>query len=121
MPNLQTKVKIDPPGFNIGYSQNILFMGSCFSDNIGNKLQRLKFQVDVNPFGVLYNPASVTQAINLLLDKESFSETDLQFRNELWFSFNHHTTFSHCHKNECLDVINNSFKTAQDVPNVINT
>lgn len=37
-------------------------MGSCFAENIGDKLAALKFQVNVNPFGIMYHPISLSQA-----------------------------------------------------------
>lgn len=84
---LQTKVQIPQPGFFINYEQVVSLFGSCFSDHIGEKLLRYKFKACPNPFGVLYNPASIINALTLLTHKEAFTENNLQHRNDLWFSF----------------------------------
>ncbi len=104
---LQTIVDIENPSFNIDYHSKVFLMGSCFTDNIGNQLERMKFNVIKNPFGVLYNPLSISNSIQLLLSDKQFDETDLHFYNEKWFSFLHHTSFSSPDKNQCLNNINN--------------
>ncbi|MBV5342548.1 GSCFA domain-containing protein, partial [bacterium] len=54
-----TKVDIQPSVHKIGYNSKIMTLGSCFSENIGSKLQNACFEVDINPYGVLFNPASI--------------------------------------------------------------
>lgn len=115
MPQLQTQVLIPSPGFSINYHHKILFLGSCFATNIGSKLEKLKFNSITNPFGVIYNPASVAQSIDLLLSNKQFSENDLSFYNDLWFSLYHHTTFSSPDKEKCLENINNTLQAANKI------
>jgi len=109
MPLLQTKVSIPSPGFEINHTDALFLIGSCFADSVGLRLDRSKFDTTINPFGVLYNPASIVQDINLLLEKENFGESELNFYNEFWLSFNHHTSFSAASKEECLEGINSAF------------
>ena len=45
----------------------MLFVGSCFADSIGRRFQEEKFQAVVNPFGVMYNPASILHTIQRLV------------------------------------------------------
>jgi hypothetical protein len=99
--------------YKIGYETPILFMGSCFTENIGDKMGDLKFPVLINPFGVLYNPASVRSGLEILLDKRDFNEKDLHFHNERWFSFYHDTEFSNVDKDTCLNKINSSVNDAR--------
>ena len=54
-----------------------------------------KFPVLINPFGVLYNPASVRQSLEILLDKRNFKGKDLYHFNEQWLSFYHDTEFNY--------------------------
>ncbi len=98
----------------ISYHTPVLFMGSCFTENIGNMMANLKFPVLINPFGVLYNPVSVQQSLEILLDKRDFEESDLDFFNEQWFSFYHDTEFSNPNKQECLDRINVTLNKARE-------
>lgn len=114
MVQLQTIVDIPSPGFSIDYSHKTLLLGSCFSTNIGNKLETLKFQTNSNPFGVIYNPASIAQAINILLKKNSFDSEELNNHNGLWYSFYHHSSYSSKNKQECLNAINNSLKISKE-------
>ena len=75
---------------------------------------QLKFPAVVNPFGVLYNPVSVRNAIEILIDQKKFKDSDLNFFNEQWFSFYHDTEFSHPDKNISLEKINKSISIAAD-------
>ena len=113
MPELQTKVQIPNPNFQINYQDISCFFGSCFSTNIGNRFSELKFTTCVNPFGVLYNPASIAQSLQLIIEKTEFSESDLNFYDNKWFSYYHYTSFSNEDKKTCLNDINSSLQTAK--------
>ena len=54
---------IPDPGFRIGPCESVLFVGSCFADSIGRRFQEEKFRAVVNPYGVMYNPASILHTI----------------------------------------------------------
>jgi hypothetical protein len=110
MPELSTRIVISKPSFSIDYYSKILLMGSCFTENIGKQLELLKFNVEYNPFGVVYNPISLSKQIHLLLEKESFNKDDLDYYNELWYSFAHYTLFSDTDPDKCLQKINKRFK-----------
>jgi len=99
--------------YKIGYETPVLFLGSCFTENIGNKMLELKFPTLVNPFGVQYNPSSVRTSLEILLDKRDFNEDDLHFYNNQWLSFYHDTEFSNSDKEACLNNINNSVNAAR--------
>jgi hypothetical protein len=60
-------VDIPDPGFRIGPCEKTLFVGSCFADSIGRRFQEEKFRAVVNPFGVMYNPASILHTIQCLV------------------------------------------------------
>ncbi len=59
----RTKVKIEKPNFFIDACEEILFVGSCFADYIGKRFAQEKFKVEINPYGVMYNPASILHTI----------------------------------------------------------
>ena len=75
-------------------------------------MQELKFRTEVNPFGVVYNPLSVKNSLEILLQKRKLSENDLHFNNHRWFSFYHHSSFSHPEKSLCLSNINSKINSA---------
>ncbi len=109
MNSFRTEVFPEKATFEIYPDNTVLLLGSCFAQNIGGYLQQHAFNTKVNPFGVLYNPLSVFNAINLLLNKEKYTEFDLYHYNSQWLSFDHYSAFSHYNKNTCLDNINKHF------------
>lgn len=110
---LRTVIDIPRFPFQVDYTTPTLLIGSCFSDNVGAKLSEYKFPVIINPFGVLYNPLSIKNALKYLLTKEQFTEDELDFYNDLWFSFSHHSSFSSPDKEKCLHQINQKLQEAK--------
>jgi len=64
---LQTKIDITPSEWKIQPCERMLFVGSCFADNIGKRFQEEKFRAVVNPYGVMYNPVSVLHTVEKFL------------------------------------------------------
>lgn len=75
--DFRTIVDIPKPDFEIGPCEEMLFVGSCFADNIGKRFQEERFPAIVNPFGVMYNPASILHTITRLLPPSSIKTTIL--------------------------------------------
>ncbi len=112
--DFRTRIQIPEATFKIDHHNKVMLFGSCFSENIGRKLQQNKFQVDLNPFGILYNPMSVSSSIRRLLQKDEFTESDLVYNNEMYHSFKHHGSFSDTDKNRCLKNISNRYNKAAE-------
>lgn len=104
----RTVIKTEKYPFNINYDNLLMFIGSCFTENIGSELQKYKFNVEINPFGILYNPISIKKGIEFLYRKKQFSCDDLFFHNGCWHSPYYHGRFSFPDKNKTLDNINNT-------------
>ncbi|ASB49494.1 GSCFA domain-containing protein [Alkalitalea saponilacus] len=104
----RTIVKIDPAEIPIRPESRVLFMGSCFADNIGKQMVESRFKAITNPFGVLYNPISILQAFNNILSNKKTEENDLFLHNHLWHSFHHHGKFSKTTPEKSIEEINNS-------------
>lgn len=113
----RTAVSIEPVSedLKIDYNNSIVFMGSCFTENIGIKMQESKFRTTINPFGVLYNPVSIANGIKMLIHNAPFKRTELRFKNGLWFSFYHHSKFSHPDAEQCLKQINEEQHKASEI------
>src|SRR5574343_483803 len=60
--------------FKISHKDKIMLIGSCFAENIGEKLSETKFNCHINPNGILFNPSSISQAIRTYLQPQLFSE-----------------------------------------------
>jgi hypothetical protein len=105
---LRTEVKIEPSKWDVNYETSSLFMGSCFSDHIGGMLSKYKFPVLLNPFGVLYNPISLSTALNMMLEQHEISIDDLVSHDHLWHSFQFHGSFSDASPVKVVEKCNNS-------------
>jgi len=106
--NLRTLVETVPLNPPVTYADRIMLIGSCFTEHIGNRLKTLKFAVDLNPFGIVYNPLSVAGQLRLLLNPEPFSPDDLVFNQDLWHSWMHHSRFSDPDSANLLQSVNES-------------
>ncbi len=104
---LQTIVDIAPSNREIGYEDSILMIGSCFADSIGEQMVQRNLRVTCNPFGTLYNPLSIAQALTMT-DMPELIEHD-----GLWHSMAHHGSFSRADRNEAEQVIRASIETMQ--------
>ena len=107
MVKLQTIVDIQPSEWKIGYEDKILMLGSCFSDEIGAQMQQRYLQVTCNPFGTLYNPLSIAQALTMT------EVPELVEHEGLWHSMAHHGSFSRASKEEAEQAVRASIKTMQ--------
>lgn len=109
---LQTIVDIAPSKWKIGYEDKILMLGSCFSDEIGEQMKHRYLNVTCNPFGTLYNPISIAQAISIQSSAISY-----QFHDGLWHSMAHHGSFSHASKEETEQAVRESIEMMQNALN----
>ena len=101
----------------INHRHGVMMIGSCFSDNIGKRLQQAYFNVEINPFGTLYNPASIACGINDILSRRTFVEEDLfQVKGDnRWHSFSHHSLYSQTDRQTMLHNINNHINEAHEL------
>ena len=107
---LQTIVEIVPSSWKIGYEDKILMLGSCFSDEIGEQMKQRNMSVTCNPFGTLYNPLSIANAIH-----SSFVHCTsyIVHHDGLWHSMMHHGSFSRPTREEAEDAVKASIETMQ--------
>lgn len=87
-------------------------LGSCFSDEIGAQMQQRYLHVTCNPFGTLYNPLSIANAINYKSQITNY-ELPLVEYDGLWHSMAHHGSFSRPTKEEAEEAVRNSIETMQ--------
>ncbi|MDR1407414.1 MAG: GSCFA domain-containing protein [Tannerella sp.] len=116
--NLYSKIDIPPSPVHVSYGDAMMSIGSCFAENIGNMLFEHKFTIDLNPFGVLYNPKSIACAIRRLLQPAE-QTSGLFFHEGLFHSFAHHGSFSGVSEADCLRKINERlFTSASNLLNI---
>ncbi|GHT53550.1 hypothetical protein FACS189451_05710 [Bacteroidia bacterium] len=102
----RTALSIPAGDFKITHSDTLAMLGSCFVESISAKLSGAGFTIDANPFGVVYNPLSLSLNLNRLMDGQLYTENELFQDKELFHSFAHHSRFSGTHLSETLEKIN---------------
>ena len=111
----RTDVHITPLKQTIAYGDGILFLGSCFADEVGGICQGLGFNAQVNPFGVLYNPLSVANALQRLHSGKPFSHEEvIQTGEEFYCTFSHNTEYWSHSETELLERVNQALKAARE-------
>ena len=90
--------------FQINHQNRVLCMGSCFAEHIFERLNDLKFNTILNPFGIIFNPISIAKSLEIILDEyRIFEKKDLFQHFGGWHSFQHHSSFSNL-KEEVVSV-----------------
>lgn len=101
-----TKIPISKSNFPIDYSSKIVSLGSCFAENMADKLDYYKFQNTTNPFGIIFNPVSIERIVQRSVNREFFTENDIFFHNERWHCFEVHSDISYENKAVFLSNLN---------------
>jgi len=110
--NLQTQIPLKKEAYNpISYDSKILLLGSCFSENIGNKLAYFKFQTNQNPFGILFHPKAIESLITNAINEKRYTDKDVFYLNERWHCFEAHSSLSSPNKEELLNTLNQQIKS----------
>ncbi len=95
MIRFRTEIDIEPLPHRIGYRSSILSLGSCFAQSMSRRLERLKFDCCSSPTGILFNPASIASALDMLASQHFIAADGLQRSGDVWFSYDFHSSFSH--------------------------
>ena len=112
---LQTEIKIQPMEQTVVYSDSLLFLGSCFADEVGGICKGLGFNAMMNPFGVLYNPASIAQSVERLHSGKPFGHEDVIAVGEgQYCTFSHNTAFWNGSETVLLEQVNQNFAEAHE-------
>lgn len=122
---LQTEIPLKPEKNQIDFDSKLLLMGSCFVENIGNKVEYYKFRSLQNPFGIIFQPKAIEKLFYKTVNKEKFTEDDLFFLNERWHCFDVHSDCSNVSKEMVLSNLNKTldsiFRQLQESTHIIIT
>ena len=88
------------------HSDNVVLLGSCFSDNIGAKMHGALINATINPMGTLYNPMSIARGVQRLINNEPVAGKDLFMQGGVWNSYDFHSRHSMPDKQVTLDRMN---------------
>lgn len=104
---LQTQISLKKQPHNqIDYHSKILLIGSCFSENIGDKFNYFKFRSLQNPFGILYHPKAIEKLFLNAINEKVYDESDVFYHNEQWHSFDAHSDLSSTSKEDLIGNLN---------------
>ena len=91
--NFRTELKAPDFPFKINHQHQILSIGSCFADLMGQRLLDNKFDVLSNPFGVIFNPISIFKLLSLSLQGQMIHPENFLTHLEMWYHYDLHSTF----------------------------
>lgn len=102
----RTEVELPVSEVKIGVEDRLFSMGSCFASELSALLSKGQLQTLNNPFGTLFNPFSINQALKKLHKSEFYTEEDLIKYNDEIISLDHHSEFNSRFLHQTLDKIN---------------
>ena len=104
--NLFTKTEFEQNPAKIHHKGRILTLGSCFAEHIGQKLVENKFKTLCNPFGIVYNPFSISSCIDRLHKNSLVTTKELQLCQDYYCHLDFHSQFNGIDKQATIDGIN---------------
>ncbi|WP_338731300.1 GSCFA domain-containing protein [Mangrovimonas cancribranchiae] len=113
--NFRTQIPIQKQQHNqVDYHSKVLLLGSCFVENIGDKLSYYKFQTLQNPFGILFHPLAIEALITDAINDKEFTEDDIFLHNELWHYFGAHSKLSSPSKEALLQKLSQQITATKE-------
>ena len=112
--HLMTTVSMPAFDPKIQYRDPISMFGSCFAEHISTKLDRYKYTVLTNPFGILYNPVSIARSIQRIVHQQYYELDELVLHDGIYHSMDHHGMFSGGTRETVISNINTHLREAHE-------
>src|SRR5690606_35179885 len=103
---LQTQIPFSKAQHPIHYQSQVLLLGSCFVENMGNKLDYFKFRTLMNPFGILFHPKAIENLVCRSIQKKNYSEGEAFLHIERWHCFDAHSDLSNVSRESLIQNLN---------------
>ena len=110
--NLTTEVPLPSSPDKITFATPVMFLGSCFANEIGYRMASGKLPVLTNPHGTLFNPFSVARAIDRFLSSHLYTADDIYLHQNRYMSLDHHTAFSSYERDVLIERLNEVSRSA---------
>ncbi len=110
---LQTQIPLEKAANQIGYSSQVLLLGSCFVENMGSKLDYFKFRQLQNPFGILFHPMAIEKLMERAILEITYFESDIFHLNERWHCFDAHSALSETSKENLIKKLNDGLEATR--------
>lgn len=104
---LSTKIPIQACNTPIDYASDVVLLGSCFTENMGDKFEYFKFKNFQNPFGILFHPLAIERLVENALNKKEYTSTDIFCHQGLWHCFDAHSKLSNASPETLIKTLNN--------------
>jgi len=115
---LQTQIPLREAENQIDYGSQLVVLGSCFADNIGDQLAYYKFRLLQNPFGILFHPLAIENLISRAIGQKQYTAEEVFFLNERWQCYDAHSDLSSVTKEDLLANLNSGLvETRQWITN----
>lgn len=113
---LSTPVILPESCITLDVESRVMFVGSCFAEHVGTELQHMMGEdmVDVNPFGVLYNPESIGNAVELLCGEANVSQHVFQGQDGVWHSWLFTSHYSGETREDCIAKTNTAIRQGRE-------
>ncbi|MEE1167737.1 MAG: GSCFA domain-containing protein [Alistipes sp.] len=106
----RTELKLKPWSEPLDYSSRIVTLGSCFANNLAQRLARSKFNVVDSPTGILFNPASIARSMELMMSDCTIGTESLVRLGQRWVSFEAHSSLSGSTAESATEIINSALR-----------
>ena len=112
--DFRTKIPIEKGTPKIEHASGVFLIGSCFVENIGQKLDWFKFRNLQNPTGIIFHPSPMRQFFQRISNNEDFLEKDVLEFNGGWQSLEAHSDMRRSSKEECINALNNALAESRE-------
>ena len=110
--NFRTQIPNKQKSNNLlDHTSKILMLGSCFTENIGDKFEYFKFQNTINPFGIIFHPKAIEKLITNSINQKKNTDADVFFYNERWHCFDVHSDLSNSSKEVLLQNLSSAIQS----------
>lgn len=110
--DFRTIVPVEDNAVRLDHSQQVITLGSCFSDEVGKKLEEAGFDCLVNPFGVIFHPLPISALLLRMIDSRTFTEKDLRKNSGVWSCFETHGKYNSSNRIDTLTKLNETLAVA---------
>lgn len=90
----RTPINIPALEHPIALDDSIFLIGSCFVNAMGKRFRENKFRTYINPFGTLYNPASIFRLLHDAVNQSMPGEHTYLVNQDIHYNYQFHSDFS---------------------------
>ncbi len=109
---MRTEIKLEKTKISLDFQSKLMFIGSCFAENIGELISIRKFKNCINPLGISYNPYSLLKNMEFIMSNQDLKKEQINFDGEKYFHFAFHGTNNRSNQEEYLQKLSEKTEKA---------